>query len=89
MIVSQRLLRIHYTFTSLFNGSTDIRKASGFVITTEALGFVLTKEVNVFLLKVYRSCISIYTVMHAYKAVYVPLSGVSDVIAILSNGDVC
>ncbi len=31
---------------------SDIRKASGFVITTEPLGFVLTKEVNVFLLRV-------------------------------------
>ncbi len=31
---------------------SDIRKASGSVITTEPLGFVLTKEVNVFLLRV-------------------------------------
>ncbi len=31
---------------------SDIRTASGFVITTEPLGFVLTKEVNVFLLRV-------------------------------------
>ncbi len=35
----------------IFHG-LDIRKASGFVITTEPLGFVLTKEVNVFLLRV-------------------------------------
>ncbi len=34
--------------------SHDIRKASGFVSTTEPLGFVLTKEVNVFLLRVQR-----------------------------------
>ncbi len=32
---------------------SDIRKASGFVITTEPLGFVLTKEFNVFLLRVH------------------------------------
>ena len=31
---------------------SDIRAASGFVITTELLGFVLTKGVNVFLLRV-------------------------------------
>ncbi len=38
----QLALRVH----------SDIRTASGFVITTEPLGFVLTKEVNVFLLRV-------------------------------------
>ncbi len=33
---------------------SDIRTVSGFVITTEPLGFVLTKEVNVFLLRVWK-----------------------------------
>ena len=32
---------------------SDIRKLSGFVITTEPLGFVLTKQVNDLLLRVY------------------------------------
>ncbi len=32
---------------------SDLRKASGFVITTEPLGFVLTKQVNDILLRVY------------------------------------
>ncbi len=31
----------------------DIRKASGFVITTEPLGFVQTEQVGGFLLRVY------------------------------------
>ena len=34
---------------------SDIRKASGFVVTMEPLGFVLTKGVNVFLLRVHSS----------------------------------
>ncbi len=32
---------------------SDIREASGFVITTEPLGFEITKQVNDFLLRVY------------------------------------
>ncbi len=39
--------------TLALQAHSDIRKASGFVITTEPLGFVLTKEVNVFLLRVW------------------------------------
>ncbi len=35
---------------------SNIRKASGFVITTEPLGFVLTKQVNDLLLRVYLWC---------------------------------
>ena len=31
---------------------SDIREASGFVITTEPLGFVITKQVNDFILRV-------------------------------------
>ncbi len=38
---------------------SDIRKASGFVITTEPPGFVLTKEVNVLLLRVQMLCFTV------------------------------
>ncbi len=44
---------------------SDIRKASGFVITTEPLGFVLTKEVNVFLLRVH-----VVVVKHGYDTYF-------------------
>ena len=37
---------------AFFRVHSDIRKASGFVITTEPLGFVLTKRVGDFLLRV-------------------------------------
>ncbi len=67
---------------------SDIRKASGFVITTEPLGFVLTKEVNVFLLRVWdipgSECPGSYLVK---KHILVPLPGRQHETPTISDGD--
>ncbi len=44
--------KVSNTTTLAFRVQSNIREASGFVITTEPLGFVLTKQVNDFLLRV-------------------------------------
>ncbi len=61
------------------NVQSDIRKASGFVITMEPFGFVLTKEVNVFLLRV---CQASNILM---SRIYYSLSRVCKMVLVLVN----